>query len=73
MKAVQPERYTVDQIYIGCFEVMDSEHGLIVAKCPYYFDGFESVSDVAAEARGRAEAIADALNFCLFDWKPPPV
>ncbi len=71
MRAVLSGRYYVGQLYLGNFEVMDSDSGLAVARCSYYFDSFGSHQEAESDARLRAEAIAHALNLINFDWKPP--
>ena len=71
MKHVNGGRYYVDQLYLGCFEVMDSEGGLVVAQCPYYFDAFATDKQMTDESRIRAEAIAHGLNLIQFDWQQP--
>jgi uncharacterized CHY-type Zn-finger protein len=71
MRAVISGRYYVDQLYLGNFEVMDSDSGLAVARCSYYFDLFDCHQEAESDALLRAEAIAQALNLIDFDWKPP--
>ena len=71
MKHVNAGRYYVDQLYLGCFEVMDSESGLVVAQCPYFFDAIASDRQMTDESRNRAEVIATALNLVEFNWKAP--
>lgn len=71
MYAVNAGRYYVDQLYLGCFEVMDSESGLVVAQCPYYFDAIATDRQMTDESRNRAEVIATALNLVEFNWKAP--
>ena len=64
-------RYYVDQLYLGCFEVMDSESGLVVAQCPYFFDAIATDGQMTDESRNRAEVIATALNLVEFNWRAP--
>ena len=71
MNAVNAGRYYVDQFYLGCFEVMDSESGLVVAQSPYYFDAVATDKRMTDESRNRAEVIANALNLVEFNWKAP--
>ena len=71
MKAVHLDRYFVDQFYLGCFEVMDSDSGVVVAQCSYFFDAVASDKAIVEEARLRADAIAGALNLVEFNWKAP--
>lgn len=71
MKAVDSGRYFVDQLYLGCFEVMDSESGLVVAQCPHFFDAVATDKQMTDESRNRAEVIANALNLVEFNWKAP--
>ncbi len=71
MKAVHLSRYFVDQFYLGSFEVMDSDSGLVVAQCSYFFDAVASDREITEDARLRAEAIAGALNLIAFNWKAP--
>ena len=71
MKATSVKTYFVDQLYLGCFEVMDSESGLVVAQCPYYFDAIATDKQMTDESRNRAEAIANGLNLIQFDWQQP--
>jgi hypothetical protein len=71
MKAVHLGRYFVDQFYLGSFEVMDSDSGLMVAQCSYFFDAVATDKEIAEDARLRAEAIAGALNLIEFNWKAP--
>lgn len=71
MKAVHLCRYFVDQFYLGSFEVMDSDSGLMVAQCSYFFDAVASDKEITEDARLRAEAIAGAFNLIELNWKAP--
>ena len=71
MKTVNAGRYYVDQLYLGCFEVMDSESGLVVAQCSYYFYAVATDKQMTDESRNRAEALANGLNLTQFDWQQP--